>query len=328
MAHPLAFLRHAVCRPCRWRGPQPSLPATRSLPPQACVLAVAGAVLCLVPVPAVLAGADAAIVRALCPCRTAAVADLARGGRHQYSEVGREDSGDSLLDRADAGTVAAAPRKEPAVAPGAAVEAPAAAAQPPPPSSPAGLLRLRTPAWALALAWAVLAGTAAIGIVCTTYFEHSLGLSMFGYAAVDQVLLPFTTLPLTAAAVRVAWVADLIGEPAEGRDATVRASLGRTWAEADWRTLVPFRASMFGREFLFFWLVTAFSDLTTTYLQMTILRVVLCWLASLLVCAFFRAWSGVSDEEADGALRPSTLLFRLAGSAVLVASYLRLQGVL
>lgn len=187
-------------------------------------------------------------------------------------------------------------------------------------------VELSTPAWAIALAWFVLAGTAAIGIVCTTVFEHWYGLTSFGYAAVDQVLLPFTTLPVTLLAVKLSWLADLLGEPAEGRDATCRASLARSWAEADLLTLVPFRATMFGREFLFFWLVTAFKDLTITYLEMTIVRVVMCWVASLVVCTWLRQWSGISASEASDSLRPTTLTMRVVGTIVLVLSYLRLQG--
>lgn len=193
-------------------------------------------------------------------------------------------------------------------------------------SSSGQAVELSTPAWAIALAWFVLAGTAAIGIVCTTVFEHRYRLTSFGYAAVDQVLLPFTTLPVTLLAVKLSWLADLLGEPAEGRDATCRASLARSWAEADLLTLVPFRATMFGREFLFFWLVTAFKDLTVTYLEMTIVRVVMCWVASLVVCTWLRQWSGISASEASDSLRPTTLCMRVVGTVVLVLSYLRLQG--
>ena len=176
---------------------------------------------------------------------------------------------------------------------------------------------------ALSVAWLILALTAGVGIVCTVVMERQMGIGAFGYAAMDQVLLPFTTLPLTIAAVRWPSVADWIGEPAAGRDASVLESFSRTWREVDWISLVPFRGLMFGREFLFFWLATAFPDLSGTYLEMTILRVVLCWLGSLLVSARFRAWAGVSDSEATVSLHPTNLTLRIVGTVVLVLSYAR-----
>jgi len=69
-------------------------------------------------------------------------------------------------------------------------------------TSPLGLL----------VAWLVLAGTAGIGIVITRYFED-VGISNFGYAAVDQVLLPFTTLPVLALACWSPKLALFLGEP-------------------------------------------------------------------------------------------------------------------
>jgi hypothetical protein len=179
---------------------------------------------------------------------------------------------------------------------------------------------------ALGAAWLVLALTAGVGIVCTVVMERQMGIGAFGYAAIDQVLLPVTTLPLTMAAVRWTPLASWIGEPTAGRDATVRESFSRTWREVDWVSLVPFRGLMFGREFLFFWLATAFSDLAETYLEMTILRVILCWLGSLLISMRLRRWGGLSSAEAAISLHPANLLLRTLGSAVLILSYAILSG--
>jgi hypothetical protein len=186
-------------------------------------------------------------------------------------------------------------------------------------------VRIQTSPAAVAFAWGVLAVTAGIGIVCTTYFEQEAGLGMFGYAAIDQVLLPFTTLPLLALATVSPALATALGEPETGRHQGVMATAAATWAEFDWPTLILFRAPMFGREFVFFWLVTAFSDLSTTYLQMTIVRIVMCWLLSLLVCTVLREWAGVSLVEAQKSMRASTLALRLLGTLVLILSYVRLQ---
>jgi len=71
-----------------------------------------------------------------------------------------------------------------------------------------------TSALGLAIAWVLLVVTAGIGIVITRYFEL-VGVSNFGYAAVDQCLLPFTTLPVLAVAVHSPWLSSLLGEPIE-----------------------------------------------------------------------------------------------------------------
>ena len=82
---------------------------------------------------------------------------------------------------------------------------------------------------------------------------------------------------------------------------------------------------MFLREFVFFYLATAFKDLTNTYLQMTVLRVILCWLGSLFACSVFRYWVGITETEARSNLHPINLSLRITGSIVLIISYLRLH---
>ena len=101
---------------------------------------------------------------------------------------------------------------------------------------------------AVAVAFLTLALTAGIGIVCTTYFEQRAELQMFGYAAVDQVLLPFTTLPFVALATRWHGLARFLGEPfpkADSGDALdgFRDTLRRSWQETEFKTLIPFRGA-------------------------------------------------------------------------------------
>ncbi|CAE7893527.1 unnamed protein product, partial [Symbiodinium sp. KB8] len=65
----------------------------------------------------------------------------------------------------------------------------------------------------VAAAFAVLALTAGIGIVVTTYFESKAGLNMFGYAAIDQILLPVTSLPVAWALYQSPTLLRALGEP-------------------------------------------------------------------------------------------------------------------
>lgn len=82
---------------------------------------------------------------------------------------------------------------------------------------------------------------------------------------------------------------------------------------------------MFGREFVFFYLVTNF-DISATYLEMTLLRVILCWIASFLACTLLRDWVGVHRDEARTAVHPVNLVLKLVGTTLVLCSILRLNG--
>lgn len=188
-------------------------------------------------------------------------------------------------------------------------------------------------------AFGVLALTAGIGIVITTYFEKRAGLNMFGYAAIDQVLLPVTSLPIAWLLYQWPAALHLLGEPAAdiaasrgGAPGTGRSFWGvmtQTWAEMKphiFSTLLPYRGTMFAREFVFFYLATAFSDINSVYLTMTLVRVVLCWLASLLACSYLSKWVGISKAEAAATLHPANLILRGIGSALIVLAIVRLSS--
>jgi len=191
----------------------------------------------------------------------------------------------------------------------------------------------------LLLAFSVLALTAGIGIVITTYFEKRAGLNMFGYAAIDQILLPVTSLPIAWLLYQWPSALRVLGEPhgdimaAEGTGGGVRRSfwavMVTTWREIKphvFSTLIPYRGTMFAREFVFFYLATAFSDINSVYLTMTLVRVVLCWLASLLACSYLSGWVGISKEEAATTLHAANLALRTIGSGLIVVAIVRLSG--
>jgi hypothetical protein len=238
---------------------------------------------------------------------------------------------------------------------------------------------------AVLVAFGVCAFTTGVGVVLATWAgTDTVGLNSFGYTAVDQVLLPFTTIPL-------AWLIDswgfarrIVGEPdadADSASASAAAvgikpagtqrsfltTLRRTWWEMcnppqpfptphaseslapasapspasgsacmsrltqwlhtpmrAWFTLLPFHGLEFIRTLLFFYLVNAF-DTESTYFAMTILRVVLCWLASIVACTSLQGWVGLRDSEVSTTMHPANLLLKLAGSSVLIGSIVLLR---
>ncbi|RYG56799.1 hypothetical protein EON66_01990 [archaeon] len=224
------------------------------------------------------------------------------------------------------------------------------------------------------VAFCVLFITTAIGIVVATYYDVHGGLSSFGYTAIDQCLLPFTTLPLTLMLVSIPRLRSWLGEddtfrwhferlhPAGMTYEQFAASrnywhvLHFTWAELNrappattpdagrvsccsrcrarcmqpwkfWWTLIPFHSLEFCRSLLFFYLITQF-DVDATYMQMTLLRIVLCWIAALFACSFLASWVGISPHEARRTLHPINMAIKLIGSVFLCLSILELKGLL
>jgi hypothetical protein len=205
-----------------------------------------------------------------------------------------------------------------------------------PPAGPQPPCALVSHALGVAAAYVVLAITTGIGVTMATYFEQTAGLTSFGYTAIDQVLLPFTTVPLAAVLDASVRLRAMVGEPAWSPTAAKPPHFGltlrRAWGEVNsgaplryWFTLVPFHGLEFLRSLLFFYLVTQF-DVDATYMTMTLLRVVLCWLASLLACTLLRAFVGLDAVEARAAVHPVNIAAKLAGSGLLVVSILLQKG--
>lgn len=94
-----------------------------------------------------------------------------------------------------------------------------------------------------------------------------------------------------------------------------------------WCTLLPFHGLEFLRTLLFFYLITSF-DTDATYLQMNLVRIVLCWMASLLACTLLRRWVGLRRKEAATALHPTNLSIKVAGSGLLTISVVIIKGFL
>lgn len=89
-----------------------------------------------------------------------------------------------------------------------------------------------------------------------------------------------------------------------------------------WRyvfTLIPYHGLEFLRSFLLFFLVTRY-ELDATYLQMTLVRVVLCWCASLLACTLLREWVGVPRADAEAALSPMSLAGTCVGAVLMLCA--------
>ena len=81
------------------------------------------------------------------------------------------------------------------------------------------------------------------------------------------------------------------------------------------------------RSFFFFFLVTSF-DAESTYLTMTLMRIALVSVASLLACTLLRHWVGLRVQEAANATAPRHLAMRAAGAALILYAVLRIKAVI
>lgn len=159
-------------------------------------------------------------------------------------------------------------------------------------------------------AWMVLVATTSLGLVQTTYLEKKNGLNMFGYAAQDQVLLPLFTIPLAIA----------MDRPALGQ---WRAVAAQTWREFSLPTMIGYRGLSFAREFAFFFLATRF-NLSSVYMEMTLLRIVLAWVAGVAVVVTIPSFVAVTQEEAERVTKDRRNQLMKAVSAVVITAVLAL----
>ncbi len=157
-------------------------------------------------------------------------------------------------------------------------------------------------------AWAVLVATTSLGLVQTTYLEKKNGLNMFGYAAQDQVLLPLFTIPLAIA----------MDRPSLGQ---WRAVAAQTWREFSLPTMLGYRGLSFAREFAFFFLATRF-NLSSVYLEMTLLRIILAWVAGIAVVLAIPAFVAVTREEAERVTKDKRNQAIKVTSAILITAVL------
>ena len=150
----------------------------------------------------------------------------------------------------------------------------------------------------------------------------------------SQVLAPSFTASLRRAATEVFSSGVDSSAPSEETSSTIDApatagSYGVcTLCKAPWPfvlTLIPYHGLEFFRSFLLFYLVTTF-DLDATYLQMTLVRVVLCWVAAMLACTLLREWVGIPRADAERALSPVSLASTCAGSALMVGAVALLRS--
>lgn len=104
----------------------------------------------------------------------------------------------------------------------------------------------------------------------------------------------------------------------------LRLDLILPYARNVYSALIPMHTLEFIRTLFFFYLTTSY-DLASVYLSMNIVRIILAWIASILVCSYFSAFIGLSTSERAANMHPVPLMLKLVGSILLVKAFLMMD---
>jgi hypothetical protein len=86
-------------------------------------------------------------------------------------------------------------------------------------------------------------------------------------------------------------------------------------------TIFFYRLFANGRAVVYFYLGVIF-DLNIVYVELTFVRIVLSWMASLAICAFAPHFLGLSDTERRTVFAPINIVLRLVGTGLVIAALL------
>eukprot|EP01112_Ceratiomyxa_fruticulosa_P014922 TRINITY_DN432_c0_g2_i1.p1 TRINITY_DN432_c0_g2~~TRINITY_DN432_c0_g2_i1.p1 ORF type:complete len:460 (+),score=47.24 TRINITY_DN432_c0_g2_i1:215-1594(+) len=155
------------------------------------------------------------------------------------------------------------------------------------------------------------------------FFNDQFRVNAFGYNSIDQILLPFYTLSFLS-------IIDFITpfkrcyESPEDQKENILQAFKSTWKETKLIDLFLYRFFINGRAFVYFYL-DVFYDLTEVYLELTLIRVVLSWLAALLVGLAFPKFIQTSVEEKNRVFSPFNIGLKVIGSIAITAAIVLLN---
>jgi len=66
-------------------------------------------------------------------------------------------------------------------------------------------------------------------------------------------------------------------------------------------------------------------DLTLVYLQLTLVRIILSWLGSVVVCLFIPDFIGTTEEERKATFAPLNLVLKISGTVLITLSLIILD---
>jgi hypothetical protein len=188
---------------------------------------------------------------------------------------------------------------------------------PPPPSLLRSVLLIGVPFLGLSL-------TYSLWFVTQKIFNNQYRTNALGYTSIDQVLVP---LYMWLFLIVVEWVPTLKRllvnqeEQQESFGDAVRVTFQKLFAHngRGFFTIFFYRLLANGRAIAYFYLGVIY-DLNVVYVELTFVRIVLSWLLSVAVCAFAPQFLGLSELERRTVFSPMNVIFRVAGTGLVVAA--------
>eukprot|EP01105_Mastigella_eilhardi_P006479 TRINITY_DN18038_c0_g1_i1.p1 TRINITY_DN18038_c0_g1~~TRINITY_DN18038_c0_g1_i1.p1 ORF type:complete len:468 (-),score=128.67 TRINITY_DN18038_c0_g1_i1:41-1414(-) len=179
--------------------------------------------------------------------------------------------------------------------------------------------------------FAVLSFAYAIWFCLQIVYNDYYHINVFSFTTVDKVLLLFYVAPYLLMVDTWPGFKSLFENPAYQHENYV-TSVVNAWRESTnpwWNmvTLFVFRALVNGRSLIYFYLAVLY-DPNSTYLELTLVRIILSWVGVVLVVLCFPKFIGATNEERRKVFEPIGISLKLIGTIIIVLSLFVLNGLI
>ncbi|KAJ3442498.1 32 kda heat shock protein [Anaeramoeba flamelloides] len=166
--------------------------------------------------------------------------------------------------------------------------------------------------------YSIQAVVEATWFVAQAYFNNNCRMNVFTYTSLDQVLLPFYLFPFIILVDSIKPLRKIFFSGKDTEENTVTA-FKNTFKEANWSTLFFHRLFINSRAVIYYYLAILY-NINSVYLEVTFIRVVLSWLAAVILCLVIPKMIGTTQEEKNKIISKLNLILKTSGTALVVAS--------
>jgi len=171
----------------------------------------------------------------------------------------------------------------------------------------------------------MLSFTYAFWFVFDIFINNDFHINSFGYNAMDQGLLPFYMFLWLFLVDYIRPIKNWY-EDEENQKESFTEALRNTWREGSIFSTFMYRLLINGRGFAYFVLAVNY-DVNVVYLELTLIRVVISWIAALLLCLLIPNFIGATLEEKKMTFSPFNIIVKCAGTVAITISLILLKEV-
>ncbi|KAJ3430114.1 hypothetical protein M0812_23115 [Anaeramoeba flamelloides] len=159
--------------------------------------------------------------------------------------------------------------------------------------------------------------------VLQVYYNNYTRSNVFTYTSLDQILLPFYIFPFIIIVDAIKPLKKCIFDGTDTEESTIDALKG-VWKEAPWITLFFYRFFSNTKQVIYYYLAILY-DLNSVYLQLTFIRVILSWIAALVLSVFIPKLIGTTAEERNQIKSKTNIINKSLGTIFIVISLIILN---